>query len=226
MKKIFLALILLSTILSCFADSRVFSLVNPDTDEVVQSLRTIYGDKIHADVVRGKLVVVGTRQQLDEIGALLVKLDPAPRSLHLSLREQPPADASSGVITYSTEKSGYTIDTVEGALVAIDYQQIIQQPKSNGWWITVDNVPTQFSSLTLKIRVEGNRKAIVQVNYAKEENLERRVFGNIVVGDLGTWIALLPRPSEDNKNTVSSGAKAGEQLYLRVDRNFDNQPRN
>ena len=108
MKKLFLALFLLTAISACFADSRVFTLINPNTDEVLQALQKTYGDKIHADIVRGKLVVVGSKQQLDEIAALLVKIDPAPRALRLTLSEQPPADANSNTITYSTNKSGYT----------------------------------------------------------------------------------------------------------------------
>lgn len=221
MKKFFLALFLLTAVSSGFADSRVFTLVNPNTDEVLQSLRTIYGDKIQADVVRGKLVVIGSKQQLDEIGALLVKLDPTPRALRLTLREQPPADDNASTVTYSTERNGYTIDTVEGAFVAIDYQNITQQPTTNGWWISIDNVPTQFTSLTLQIKIESGRKAIIRVSYAKQQDQERRLFGNTVVGDLGSWIPLLPRPTNSDDNTISSGPKPGEQLYLRVDKSFD-----
>src|SRR5262249_5938262 len=163
-----------------FADSRVFTLVSPRPEEIVQTLRDKYGDKIQADIVQGRLLVVGDKQQLDEIATLLVKLDPAPRSLHLTLRDQPPTDANSNIVTYSTEKNGYSIDTVEGALVALDYQKIAQQPSSNGWWIAIDNVPIAFDKLTLQIKTEGGRRAIVLVSYTREENQERRTYGNQV----------------------------------------------
>ncbi len=226
MKKFFFALFLLTGFIAVFssdsfADSRVFTLVNPNPDEVVRALQTTYGDKIHADIVRGKLVVVGSRQHLDEIGALLVKLDPAPRALRLTLSEQPPADDSGNTITYSSASSGHTIDTVEGAMVAIDYANIAQQPTSNGWWIAIDNVPVQFSALTLQIKTEGGRRAIVLVSYSTQDNQERRVYGNTVAGDLGTWIPLLPRPADSADATVSSGPRRGEQLYLRIDRSSD-----
>ena len=210
------------------ADSRVFTLITPNPEAVVQQLRNTYGDKIQADVVQGRLFVVGSQQQLDEIAALLVKIDPSPRALRLTVREQPPADATPGTIVYSTDTSGYTIDTVESALVAIDYNRIVQQPSNinrqssnSGWWIAIDNVPTQFNTLTLQVRTEGGRRAIVSVNYTKEQNQERRVFGNTVVGEFGTWIPLLPRPANDDPNTISSGPKRGDQLYLRVEKNFD-----
>lgn len=233
MKKIFVALFLLTAISACFADSRVFDLVNPHPEEVLQALRNSYGDKINADIVSGRLLVVGDKQQLDEVAARLVKLDPAPRSLRLRVSQQPP-DTTPGEITYSTNSGGYTIDTVEGALVSIDYSQIAQQPRSialqptsdtqqptmNGWWVTIENVPTQFNSLTLNVHIEGGRRAIILVGYTREENQQRRVFGNTVVGDLGTWIPLLPRPTTTDDNTISSGPKRGEQLYLRVDKNF------
>lgn len=220
MRNFFIALFLLTAISASLADSRVFNLVNPHPEEVVQALRNTYGDKIGAHIVRGKLVVVGSKQQLDEVAALLVKLDPAPRALRLQLREQPPGDANSNTITYSTDRNGYTIDTVEGALVAIDYQKIAQRPSGNGWWVAIDNVPTRIDALTLQVRIDGGRRALVSVNYTKEENQERRVFGNTVAGDLGTWIPLLPRPANTDDNTISSGPKRGEQLYLRVDKNF------
>lgn len=220
MKKLFVALFLLAAISACFADSRVFDLVNPHPEEVVQGLRNTYGDKLSAEIVRGKLLVVGSKQQLDEVAALLVKLDPTPRALRLTVRDQPSIDSDSNTITYSSDNSGYTIDTVEGAFVSIDYQKIVQQPTTNGWWITIDNVPTQFNSVTLQVRIEGGRRAVVLVNYTKEENQERHVFGNTVVVDLGAWTPLLPRPENTDDNTISSGPKRGEQLYLRVDKNF------
>lgn len=202
------------------ADARVFTLTSPHPEEVLQSLRNTYGEKIQADLMQGRLVVVGSKQQLDEIGALLVKLDPTPIPLRLTVREQPPLDDKPGTITYSTDNSGYTIDTVEGAMVALEYNKIIQQPSSNGWWITIENVPTMVKSLTLQVRVQSGRKALVLVNYTKEENQERRVFGNTVVGDLGSWIALLPQPAAPDAGTISSGPKAGSQLYLRVEKKF------
>jgi len=208
-----------------FADSRVFTLVNPHPEQVLQQLHNTYGDKIQADIVQGRLLVVGSKQQLDEIASLLVKLDPSPRPLRLTVREQPPVDANPGTIVYSSDaysgdKGGYTIDTVEGALVSIDYSRVAQQPAANGWWIAIDNVPTQFNTLSLQINTDGGRRAIVTVSYTGEKNQERRVFGNTVAGDFGTWIPLLPRPADDDPNTISSGPKPGSQLYLRVEKNL------
>lgn len=219
MKKIFLALFLLINISTCFADSRVFNLVNPHPEEVLASIQKTYGDKVRADLVQGRLLVVGTTQQLDEIATLLVKLDPAPRALRLTLSEQPPTDSNSNTVTYSTNKNDYTIDTVEGAFVTVDYQKVAQQPRSNGWSISIENQPTKIDALTLRINIEGGRRAIVVVSYTKQENQERRIFGNTVVGDLGAWIPLLPNRNTSSDGTISSGPKAGEQLYLLVENN-------
>lgn len=223
MKRFFLALFFLTIITNCFADSRVFTLVNPNPEEVLASLQKTYGDKIHADIVQGRLLVVGTTQQLDEVAKLLVKLDPAPRALRLTLSEQPPTNGSSNTTIYSTNKNDYTIDTVEGAFVTVDYQKIAQQPKNNGWWVSIDNQLTKVDTLTLRIGIEGGRRAIVVVNYTKQENQERRVFGNTTVGDLGTWIPLLPNRNTPSDGTISSGPKTGDQLYLRVDRDIKSQ---
>ena len=222
LRQLFLALFLFTFVAGCFADSRVFDLVSPHPEAILQSLRDTYGDKLQANIARGKLVVVGTPRQLDEIAALLVKLDPAPRPLHLTLTETPP-DNGAGTITYTTGGGGYAIDTVENTLVALDYSKIAQQPTSgNGWWITVENKPTRFTSLTLQVKLEGGRRAIVRVSYEKEDQQQRRVFANTVVGDLGTWIPLLPRPlNAGDDGTVSSGPKRGQQLYLRVERQRD-----
>lgn len=226
MKRFFLALFFLTTLSDCFADSRVFTLVNPRPEEVLQSLQKTYGDKIHADIVQGRLLVVGTTQQLDEVGALLIKLDPAPRAIRLTFSEQPPNNSDSNTITYSTNKGrDYTIDTVEGAFVTVDYQKFTQQPRSDGWWISIDNEPTKIDALSLRINIEGGRRAVVAVNYTRQENQERRVFGNTTTGDLGTWIPLLPNRNAVADGTISSGPKSGDQLYLRVDKNL-NKPRN
>lgn len=201
------------------ADSRVFPLSSPQPEEIAQTLRNTYGDKVRIDIVQGRLLVVGTRNQLDEIGAALVKLDPAPVALRLSVREQPPADASRNTITYSTADSdGYTVDTVTGAVVALQYDQLTERPGMNGWWVTIEDVPTQFQSLTLQVRLLGGRNALVVVSYARQEDQQRRVFSNTVSGELGHWLALLPQPAADPPGTVSSGPKPGSQLYLRIDK--------
>ncbi len=224
MKKFFLALLLLTGLMvdsPSFADSRVFTLVNPHPEEVLDALQKTYGDKIHFDIVQGRLLAVGSKQQLDEVAAALVKLDPAPRALRLTLSDQPPSESDSNTTTYSSRDNTYAIDTVEGAFVAIDYRKVVQQPSSNGWSITIENTPVQFSTLTLQVKIEGGRRALIVVSYSKTENQERLVFGNTVVGDLGTWIPLLPRRNTPDDGTISSGPKAGEQLYLRVNKQFN-----
>lgn len=224
--RICLALTLLLCLNPAWADSRVFSLNNPDTQQVLDSLRKQYGDNVHAELVQEKLVVIGSKQQLDEIGSLLTQLDPAPIALRLHLRDQPPEDARSNVITYSSNNSGYTLDTIEGAFVALDYQQFAQQvgsaavdgDRDGGWWVTLNNTPTFVRSMTLQINVQNKRVATVVVSYTTEENQERRTYGNTVSGYLGSWIALLPQPEPDAAGTISSGAKRGSQLYLRIDK--------
>ena len=115
------------------AEVRVFNLSNPDTEGVLHVLQTTYGDKVRVDLIQQRLVVVGSAKQLDEIGALLAKIDRPPSPLHLTLREQPPPTSEQGgVIVYSSGDDGYTVDTVEGALVALEYQQVVQQPTLGG----------------------------------------------------------------------------------------------
>lgn len=225
MKRFFLALFFLTVVCNCFADSRVFTLVNPHPEEVLQSLQKTYGDKIQADLVQGRLLVVATTQQLDEIAALLVKLDPAPRPIRITISEHPLIDSDSGAKTYSTDKGAYTIDTVEGAFVTIDYQKIVQRPQSNGWLITIDDKPTQVSALLLRVQIEGGRRAIILVNYSREENQQRRVFGNTVVADVGAWVPLLPSRDTVDDGTISTGSKDGEQLYVKVERARNNARR-
>jgi len=205
----------------------VFELTTPNPQEVVDTLQRTYGDKIRVDLVQQRLVVVGSKQQLDEIGAVLVKLDPTPAALRLTIREQPPADEVPGTITYSTENNGYTIDTVEGALVALDYSQLSQRISGfgagtsyRGWLIDIEEKPTLLQSITLQVRAPS-RKAIITVGYTKEENQQRRVFGNTVAGDIGSWIPLLPESEVPADGTITSGSKRGNQLYVRVQKNYN-----
>jgi hypothetical protein len=225
--RIIFSLLLITHIGTALADARVFELTTPNPQEVVDTLRQTYGDKIRVDLVQQRLVVVGSKQQLDEIGAVLVKLDPTPAALRLTIREQPPADETPGTITYSTTtNNGYTIDTVEGALVALDYSQLSQRVSGfgagapyRGWLIDIEEKPTLLQSITLQVRAPS-RKAIITVGYTKEENQQRRVFGNTVAGDLGSWIPLLPQQEVPADGTITSGPKRGNQLYVRVQKNY------
>jgi hypothetical protein len=235
--RIIFSLLLITHIGTALADARVFELTTPNPQEVVDTLRQTYGDKIRVDLVQQRLVVVGSKQQLDEIGAVLVKLDPTPAALRLTIREQPPADETPGTITYSTTtNNGYTIDTVEGALVALDYSQLSQRVSGfgagapyRGWLIDIEEKPTLLQSITLQVRAPS-RKAIITVGYTKEENQQRRVFGNTVAGDLGSWIPLLPQQEVPQQGapeqevpadgTITSGPKRGNQLYVRVQKNY------
>lgn len=226
--RIIFSLLLITHIGTALADARVFELTTPNPQEVVDTLRQTYGDKIRVDLVQQRLVVVGSKQQLDEIGAVLVKLDPTPAALRLTIREQPPADETPGTITYSTTtNNGYTIDTVEGALVALDYQQLSQRISGfgsgaahRGWLIDIEDKPTLLQSITLQVRVPRGGKAVVTVGYTKEENQQRRIFGNTVAGELGSWIPLLPEPEAPAHGIITSGPKRGNQLYVRVQKNY------
>lgn len=208
--------------LAAGAETRVFSLSHPHPEEVLQRVRSLYGDKIRADLVQQRLVVIGNGAQLREIGDLLEQLDRAPQALRLTLREQPPADDDAHSVTYGTDRGGLSIDTVSGALVTLEYSQIAQQPGGNGWWITIENVPTAVSALMLQVQLQGTRHAQVLVSYSKEQDQQRRVFGNTVVGPLGAWLPLLPQPDAAQTSggsgvTYSTGPKPGSQLYLRID---------
>jgi antitoxin component of MazEF toxin-antitoxin module len=142
------------------AEARVFDLVTPNPDEIVRMLQTTYGDKVRVDIVQQRLVVVGSTRQLDEIATLLAKIDRPPAALRLTLRETPPPTTErEGTVVYSSGDDGRVIDTVEGAMVAVDYQKIVQQPTSNGWLVAIENQPVTVSSLTVQVQLQSSRTA-------------------------------------------------------------------
>lgn len=203
------------------AEARVFDLNTPRPEEIVQMLQTTYGDKVRADLVQQRLVVVGSKKQLDEIGELLARLDRAPAALRLTLRDTPPPTTErAGTIVYSAGDDGRVVDTVEGALVAIDYQQVMQQPVASGWLIAIDNQPRTVDSLTLQVQLQNNRVAQVLVGFSDERNQQRRVYANTLTAEIGAWTPLLPQQVAqlEGKGGVSSGPKKGEQLYLRIEK--------
>ena len=83
------------------ADIHAFSLRESSQKKVIDLLHANYGNQIKVDLVQGKLVVVGNKQQIDEINKLLTDLDSAltQPSLHLQLRENPPQSEHSNAIT-------------------------------------------------------------------------------------------------------------------------------
>lgn len=203
------------------AEARVFDLNTPRPEEILQMLQTTYGDKVRADLVQQRLVVVGSKKQLDEISELLNRLDRAPMGLRLTLRDSPPPTVErEGTIVYSAGDDGRIIDTVEGALVAIDYQQVVQQPVASGWFIAIDNQVQTVSSLTLQIKMQNSRVAQALVSFADERNQQRRVYSNTVNAEIGVWTPLLPQQAGqmEGKGVYSSGTKKGEQLYLRIEK--------
>jgi hypothetical protein len=216
-----LALLLTLATGQAHAEAQVFDLTTPNPDEIVRVLQTTYGDKVRIDVIQQRLVVVGSKKQLEEVAALLAKLDRPPAPLRLTLRETPPpAIEREGTVVYSSGDDGRIIDTVEGAMVGIDYQQIVQQPVTNGWLIAIDNQPQTVSSLTLQIQLQNTRTAQVLVSFVDERNQQRRVFANTLTGEVGAWIPLLPRQAGqlEGPGVYSTGPKRGEQVYLRVER--------
>lgn len=203
------------------AEARVFDLTTPQPEQIVDMLRNTYGDKVRVDLVQQRLVVVGSKKQLDEIDALLAKLDRAPSALRLTLRDTlPPMAERDGTVVYSAGDDGRIIDTVEGALVAVDYQQVVQQPVTNGWLVAIDNRTQTVSALTLQVQLQNSRTAQVLVSFSDERDQQRRVYANTLNAEVGAWTPLLPQRAGqlDGPGVVSTGPKRGEQLYLRIER--------
>jgi hypothetical protein len=216
-----LALLLVFASLAARADARVFELVTPQPEQLLASLRSLYGDSIRADLIQQRLVVVGSQQQLDDIDKLLRQLDRAPAAQQLTLSRQAPASADSGSVTYSTAAHSYRIDTVEGAPVTLEYSKIAQQPAGNGWWVSIANVPTAVQNIVLQVHLQGARGVLVTTSFTREENQRRRVYTATREGALDSWLPLLPAPAAAGKDTLSTPAKAGSQLYLRVTKGAD-----
>lgn len=207
------------------ADVEVFPLRAITPDEAVESLRAVLGDRATVDVVQQKLVVVGDARALQDAATLLRKIDRLPANLRLTLTENPPTesqDPQTGMLVYTTDKNSQVVDTLEGALLTIDHTKFHQTLTSDGWLFSVDNQPVAVQQLQMRVRVVGARTAEVMMTFVRYENQQRRVYGRVVLGDMGTWIALLPqRPQPDagvSTTTYSSGEKPGEQLYLKIEK--------
>src|SRR5690606_2503485 len=217
--------LLLVSSAAVLADARVFNLNTPNTQTVIDALQSKYGDAIQVELVQQKLVVVGDSRTLAEVGGTLARIDPAPAPLRLQLRAQPPLRDDGKVITYSAKAEGYSLDTVEGTFVVLRHDQLAQQigeagrDGRHGWTVSIHDTPAQIDELTLQITLRDKRSAMIVVSYTRLENQQRRVYGNTLVGELGTWIALLPQP-QVAEGVVSSGPAPSSQLYLRVDKAF------
>lgn len=204
--------------LSAAADVRVFEVNTPEPQQLLSHLQALYGDRIHAELVRERLVVSANKQELDEIERLLQRVDRAPSPLRLTLSEELPIESSSGTINYHTAGRTFQVDTVEGAQVALEYDKIVQQPRSNGWWVSVEDKPVRVKSMLLQVQLQGQRAVLVRISYSRQQNQRRRVYTNTLSGDLNTWLPLLPRPAPVAPGTITTPPKAGSQLYLRVEK--------
>jgi hypothetical protein len=205
------------------AESRVFTLISVQPQQVQETVHALYGDQVRAEVINQRLVVVGGAKQIAEIGELVAQLDRAPARLRLALSEDPPIEEITGTV-YRSGAPEHRIDTVEGALVEIEATQLAQRASGDGWWITIEDVPTRVEAITLQVRLQERDTLLVIYSVTRHRDGERRVYGNQLVGDLGRWMALLPRIDtgavSNAAGTVYSTAPQGNraQLYLKVER--------
>ncbi len=207
---------------STHADSQVFELHGANPDEVLTTVRDLYGDQLRADVIQQRLVVVGSAKQIDEVRQLIAQLDRVPAALRLTLSETPPVDEVTGFTVHTTARM-QTIDTTEEASVVIEKSRFGERATTAGWVVEVEQVPVEVESLMLRVDADGRGGLLVSYSFVRYENGERRVYGNRVRGKAGDWLALLPRvdqPAAKKGSKVYSSAQAGQraQLYLKVER--------
>lgn len=207
------------------ADVEVFTLRAANPDEAVATLRAALGNRAQINVVQQKLVVVGEAKALQEAASILRKVDRLPANLRLTLTENPPTesvDPSSGVLVYTTDRNSQVVDTLEGAMLSLDYTKFHQTVSSDGWLVSIDNQPIAVQQMQMRVRLAGARSAEIMLSYVRYVNQERKVYGRIIAGEMGTWIPLLPervQPSSDgNSVQYDSGPKPGEQLYLKIEK--------
>src|SRR5690606_21516114 len=182
--------------------------------QVLEIMRSALGDRAQVEIVQQKLVIIGDEKTLAEAKKLLPQIDRLPTNLRLTLTENPPTEAvdpGSGVITYNVDKNTQTLETVEGAQVSLDFTKFHQQAETNGWLFSVNEQPVAVQSLEMNVRLIGARTVKVMMSFARYENQQRRVYGRVVTGELGTWIALLPQSSV----TISEGDGTGESFRYR-----------
>ena len=205
------------------ADVEVFPIRSINPQQVLETVRTELGNRAQVDLVQQKLVVVGDAKALSDTTMLLRKIDRLPANLRLTLTEIPVNATEDGNTTiYSADKNSQIMDTVEGAQLSLDYSKFHQQVETNGWMFSVNDVPVAVRQLELRVTLLNAHTAQIVVTYVRYENQERKVFGRIVAGELGSWIPLLPEltpPTNNEKVTeYTSGQKPGEQLYVKVEK--------
>lgn len=214
-----------------WADAQVFELRGGNPQQVLETVRNVMGGRVNADVMQSKLVVVGDAKAISDVTMLLQKIDRLPMNLRLTLSENPPVknqktDATFSANTFSANTSSpLIVDTLEGAQTTIDYEKLHQQVTTDGWMFTVNEQPIAVKELVLRVRLVGPHTAEISESFTRYEGQERKVFGRIVLGEMGTWIPLLPEQgsvsiSESGKEAIEykSAPKPGEQLYLKVEK--------
>jgi len=205
------------------ADVEVFPVRSINPQQILETVRAELGDRAQVDLVQQKLVVVGDAKALSDTTMLLRKIDRLPANLRLTLTEIPANATQDGnTTTYSADKNSQIMDTVEGAQLSLDYTKFHQEVETNGWMFSINEVPVAVRQLELRVTLLNAHTAQIVMTYVRYENQERKVFGRIVAGELGSWIPLLPEsvaPTNNEKVTeYTSGQKPGEQLYVKVEK--------
>lgn len=209
------------------ADVEVFKLRGGNPQHVLETVRSSMGDRVNADIVQSQLVVVGDAKAISDVTMLLSKIDRLPLNLRLTLSEiRPPQNQNTGDTFFSTAPSPLVVDTLEGTQVSLDYEKLHQQVKADGWIFTVNDEPVAVKQLVLRVSLVNRHTAEISESFTRYENNERKVFGRIVLGEMGTWIPLLPEqgsvsisePNKESTTEYSSSPKPGEQLYLKVEK--------
>jgi nitrate reductase NapAB chaperone NapD len=224
MRKILTALALLFALSApaAHADSQVFELHTARPEEVMATIRGLYGDQVRVELIRQRLVVVADAKQLAEVAQLIQQVDRLPAPLRLTLSESPPVDEVAGFTVHSTAPQ-VVLESVEGAHIDIDRRRFGERATAGGWWVRVEEKPVEIDSLALRIDPDGRDGLIVTYSFVRHEQGERRILGNRVAGREGVWIPLLPRiqsPEATEGSKVYRTAQTGQraQLYLKVER--------
>lgn len=220
MKTLFAALAASLLIAAASAETQVFELRTVAPDEVPAAVRSLHDDEIRAEVAGQRLLVIGPAARLDEIAELLERLDQPPLSLRLTLRTEPPLPDGRGD-HYATDDQGYTLESVEGALVVLDYSKLVEQPTSDGWMVALADKPIVVRSLTLQIYRGRDGLVDVVTSYTDFRNGDQHVLGNRRRGRIGDWLTLLPAPADPPQQagqiTYTTSSLGVDQLWLRVE---------
>jgi hypothetical protein len=199
---------------------RVYPLTAENPEQLLASIKQLYGDQAEVGLSGQQLVVRAEYQVLEDIAEVLAQLQLEPLALIVTLSAYPQQETTA--LQYAT--AGATpkaLKVTAGKPLMLTQMRTRERPRAGGLlWVIVEDVPSYQNSLTIVPRVTG-KAVTLDINYYHRSDNHHQQTRASLRGQLGDWIAIVndaaALQADPAVRRFSSRSVAGGSLFIQVE---------